>query len=208
MKRILIIILALFSLEMYSQNLTNLVIKFDLKEDMIKRDQLIEKRIKNNHYFDTMGELKRVHVYKFILSDSNVLPTRQDWLDGSILNFIKPQYIHVREKRFGIKKRYLDGYTYIVRQDGMWIANYCGYNLYLHNFGQMPQTLLNDEVFMFNASWDPQFQRSKNGTCIIVGEDKLYFWDEDRNGVGYLDDRDTCKQDFIIPSIVEYIFNK
>lgn len=208
MKKFLIIILTLFCIQTYSQSLTDLVMKFDLKEDMVKRDELLKRRIKNNHFFDTEGELKCVHVYQFEVTDPIVLPTRQNWLDGSILDYIKPKYIHVREKRFGRKKRYLDGYTFIVRKDGTWIANYRGYELYLHNFGRMPQALLNNDVFMFNASWDQQFQRSKTGTCIIVGEDKLYFWDDDWNELGYLDDGNSDKHDLKISSIEDYIFDE
>ena len=173
----LFIVFSIFCVEGLANDEIDMVQKLGIKEEVVKLDSLISRKVKKNHYLSQFGDLRHVHIFVLSFSDDEKIITKKNWLDYSFLDDLRPNYFRIRNKRFG--KKYLKTLTYLVDKNGYRISVFINGFFYMCA-SEMPKDLLNEEknLFMFLGSFDPQLKKIDSGYYIVLKDNKLYGFDD------------------------------
>ena len=180
-KAFLALVLYLCCIGVYAQATIDIVAKLGIKEDIEKLESLVARKVKNDDLLKDMENLRQIHVIKLKKSRNSRNLTRKEWMDYSFLDFLKPEYVKVREKVFGKKKKYLCARTYLVTSDGYRLDAYItGSKNFYSCASVMPKDLLsldkNDLIFM--SSFDPNLYRPNFSEYVVVKDNVLYGFDD------------------------------
>jgi hypothetical protein len=168
--------LLLCCLETGAQNTIDMVNKLGIKEDIEKLEKLVARKVNNDNFMRQFGELRQVHVFRLSMCHSGNTLTKNDWLNYSFLNYLKPNFVSIKEKIFGKKTRYLDAHTFLVSPDGYSIAVYVtGHKVFYLSAREMPKDLMTDDnLFIFMSSFDPCGCETNRSEYVVVKDNKLY----------------------------------
>lgn len=165
----------------YAQKTMDMVSKLGIKEDIEKLESLVVRRAKKKGLLKDYKNLRQIHVIILKKRCDGRNLTKKDWMDYSFLNFLEPEYVKVREKFWGKKKKYLYAYTFLVTSDKYRLDEYItGFKYFYSCAGVMPKDLLsldkNDLIFM--SSNDPNLYESNFREYVVVKDNVLYGFDD------------------------------
>ena len=183
-KAFLTFVLYLCCIGAYAQKPMGIVAKLGIKEDIEKLESLVVRRAKKKGLLKDYQNLRQIHVIKLKKRCDSRNLTRKDWMDYSFLNFLEPEYVKVREKFWGKRKKYLYAYTFLVTSDRYRLDEYTtGSNHFNSCASNMSKDLLsldkNDLIFM--SSFDPNLCKSNSSEYIVVKDNALYGFDDFSN---------------------------
>lgn len=180
-KTFLALVLYLCCIGVYAQKSMDIAAKLGIKEDIEKLESLVSRKVKNDNLLKDYENLRQIHVI-ILKKRRNSRPlTKKDWMDYSFLDFLEPEYVKVREKPFGEKRKYLRAYTYLVTSDRYRLATYItGSKTFYLCASDMPKDLLslgkNDLIFM--SSFDPNLCEYNFYEYVVVKDNVLYGFDD------------------------------
>lgn len=105
-KKILIqiIIMIVSCVNVCAQETIDMVEKFGLKNDIVKLEQYVLRKVRERgSYWNEIENLRQVHVFRFVKSNPFYKIKIQDWEDYSFLEHITPKYVEFRETVNGKK---------------------------------------------------------------------------------------------------------
>ena len=174
---LLAFVLYLFCIGVYAQETVDMVAKLGIKEDVEKLESLVARKVQKNTLLNQSGKLKQIHVFKLKICCDEKKITENEWLDYSFLNYLRPEYVRIKEKRFGFKKKYLHAYTYLVNADGYRLDVCIGGRFY-SCASVMPKELLSVDkngFIFFMSSLD---SRKTGYKYVVVKDNHLYGFDD------------------------------
>ena len=170
----------LLSTNATAQQLVNIVEKFDLQKDIEALDDYIDQRIQKDTFMTKFGSLRKVHIFEMERSDRKKILTKNEWFNGSFLNYLKPCYVKSPEKINGKKQRYLYAHTFLVDSMGISVAVYVTGDTNFYMDGRtFPQELCSEQnTFVFWGGWDFQLKNVAKSYYMIIRDNELYCFDE------------------------------
>ena len=161
-----------------AQETIDMVEKFGLKNDIVKLEQYVLRKVRERgSYWNEIENLRQVHVFRFVKSNPFYKIKIQDWEDYSFLEHITPKYVEFRETVNGKKYRLLDAYTYLVDKKNNMRIDVCktGHTPLYSCASEMPMELMHDENnFIIFSTFYGQFEQICTGQYIVVRNNKLY----------------------------------
>ena len=174
----------LLSTNATAQQVINIVEKFCLQKDIEELDDYIDQKIQEDTFMTKFSSLRKVHVFEMERLDRKKIFTVREWLNGSFLNYLKPCYVKIQDRKTGKKKWCLYSHTYLVDSRGVAVAVYpTGHGIFYLVGSTFPKELLSEQnTFMFWGGWDFQFNKVARVHYIIIRAGKLFcFHDWDAN---------------------------
>ena len=167
--------LHLCSIGVCAQDTIDMVAKLGIQDDIAKLESLVVRKMKKYDLSDDYRNYRLIHVFKLKICCDEKEITKKDWLDYSFLNYLKPEYVWIKEKRFGFRKKYLYTYTFLVNPKGYISDVFIGGRFYLCA-SDVPKDLLSNDnnIFIFMSGWLPSLHESKRDEYVVVKNNKLY----------------------------------
>ena len=167
--------LHLCSIGVCAQDTINMVAKLGIQDDIAKLESLVVRKMKKYDLLDDYRNYRLIHVFKLKICCDEKEVTKKEWLDYSFLNYLKPEYIKIKEKRFGFRKKYLHTCTFLVNSNGYRFDAFIGGRFYMCA-SDFPKDLLSSDknVFIFMSGFDPSLRESIRSEYVVVKDNKLY----------------------------------
>ena len=178
----------LLSTNATAQQVINIVEKFCLQKDIEELDDYIDQKIQEDTFMTKFSSLRKVHVFEMERLDRKKIFTVREWLNGSFLNYLKPCYVKIQDRKTGKKKWCLRASTFLVDSRGVAIAVYpTGHSIFYLVGSAFPKELLSEQnTFMFWGGWDFQFNKVAEVYHIIIRDNELYCFNEMKETQGLI----------------------
>ena len=176
-KLLIFIVLSCFQNLLHSQDTINMIDKLHIKNEFKELEDRIEYLVRKDKIVSKTEEIQQVHIFflkNTLFSIPNYKADKEEYLNGSFLQYLKPNYYKISPQRLWQKKKnYLDTSTYIMDIKGNLIATgdarlvsiaFASYSL-----------MIKTAKFLFEKKFDFVFYMGGiYGYFITIKEGKLY----------------------------------
>ena len=111
---------------LYSQDTINMIDKLHIKNEFKELEDRIEYLVRKAKIVNETEEIKQFHIFlsnNTLFGIPNYKADKEDYLNGSFLQFLKPNYYDIKPQGLFTKnKKYLQTYAYITDSKGELIA--------------------------------------------------------------------------------------
>ncbi|MCR5395320.1 MAG: hypothetical protein K6E86_08000 [Bacteroidales bacterium] len=181
LKAFLALVLHLCYIGVFAQAPIDMAAKLGIKEDIEKLDSLVVRKLKKDNLLKDFDNLRQIHVIILRKRRNSRNLTKKDWMDYSFLDFLEPEYVKVREKKIGKKKKYLYALTFLFTLDGHRLEEYTtGLNYFNLCASDMPKDLLSLDKndLIFTSSFDPNLYELNKREYVVIKDNVLYGFED------------------------------
>ena len=176
-KLLIFIVLSCFQNLLHSQDTINMIDKLHIKNEFKELEDRIEYLVRKDKIVSKTEEIQQFHIFflkNTLFSIPNYKADKEEYLNGSFLQYLKPNYYKISPQRLWQKREnYLDTSTYIIDIKGNLIAigdarlvsiAFASYSL-----------MIKTAKFLFEKKFDFVFYMGGiYGYFITIKEGKLY----------------------------------
>ena len=176
-KLLIFIVLSCFQNLLHSQDTINMIDRLHIKRELKELEGRIEYLVRKDKIVNENEEIQQFHIFflkNTLFSIPNYKADKEEYLNGSFLQYLKPNYYKISPQRLWQKrKNYLDTSTYIIDIKGNLIATgdarlvsiaFASYSL-----------MIKTAKFLFEKKFDFVFYMGGiYGYFIAIKESKLY----------------------------------
>jgi len=162
---------------LYSQDTINMIDKLHIKNEFKELEDRIEYLVRKDKIVSKTEEIQQFHIFflkNTLFSIPNYKADKEEYLNGSFLQYLKPNYYKISPQRLWQKKKnYLDTSTYIMDIKGNLIAT-ADASLVSIAFASY-SLMIKTAKFLFEKKFDFVFYMGGiYGYFITIKEGKLY----------------------------------
>ena len=125
-KLLIFIVLSCFQNLLHSQDTINMIDRLHIKRELKELEGRIEYLVRKDKIVSKTEEIQQFHIFflkNTLFSIPNYKADKEEYLNGSFLQYLKPNYYKISPQRLWQKrKNYLDTSTYIMDIKGNLIA--------------------------------------------------------------------------------------
>ena len=125
-KLLIFIVLSCFQNLLHSQDTINMIDRLHIKRELKELEGRIEYLVRKDKIVSKTEEIQQFHIFflkNTLFSIPNYKADKEEYLNGSFLQYLKPNYYKISPQRLWQKKKnYLDTSTYIMDIKGNLIA--------------------------------------------------------------------------------------
>ena len=176
-KLLIFIVLSCFQNLLHSQDTINMIDRLHIKRELKELEGRIEYLVRKAKIVNENEEIQQFHIFflkNTLFSIPNYKADKEEYLNGSFLQYLKPNYYKINPQRLWQKRKdYLDTSTYIMDIKGNLIATgdarlvsiaFASYSL-----------MIKTAKFLFEKKFDFVFYMGGiYGYFIAIKESKLY----------------------------------
>ena len=172
---------------LYSQDTINMIDKLHIKNEFKELEDRIEYLVRKAKIVNETEEIKQFHIFlsnNTLFDIPNYKADKEDYLNGSFLQFLKPNYYDIKPQGlFKKNKKYLQTYAYITNSKGELIAT--GDVRFVSNsraYKSYP-TEIEFAKLLFDKKFDFMFSMGILSHYICIKDNKLYVISNFWNGI-------------------------
>ncbi len=176
-KLLIFIVLSCFQNLLHSQDTINMIDRLHIKRELKELEGRIEYLVRKDKIVSKTEEIQQFHIFflkNTLFSIPNYKADKEEYLNGSFLQYLKPNYYKISPQRLWQKKKnYLDTSTYIMDIKGNLIAT-ADASLVSIAFASY-SLMIKTAKFLFEKKFDFVFYMGGiYGYFITIKEGKLY----------------------------------
>ena len=172
---------------LYSQDTINMIDRLHIKNEFKELEDRIEYLVRKAKIVNETEEIKQFHIFlsnNTLFGIPNYKADKEEYLNGSFLQYLKPNYYKISPKRLWQKrKNYLDTSTYIMdikgnliaTGDARFVSNSRAYKSY--------STEIEFAKLLFDKKFDFMFSMGILTHYICIKDNKLYVISNFWNGI-------------------------
>ena len=163
---------------LYSQDTINMIDRLHIKNEFKELEDRIEYLVRKAKIVNETEEIKQFHIFlsnNTLFGIPNYKADKEDYLNGSFLQFLKPNYYDIKPQGlFKKNKKYLQTYAYITNSKGELIAT--GDARFVSNSRAYKSFLPKNELakFLFDKKFDFMFSMGILSHYICIKDNILY----------------------------------
>ena len=172
---------------LYSQDTINMIDKLHIKNEFKELEDRIEYLVRKAKIVNETEEIKQFHIFlsnNTLFDIPNYKADKEDYLNGSFLQFLKPNYYDIKPQGlFKKNKKYLQTYAYITNSKGELIAT--GDVRFVSNsraYKSHPREIEFAKL-LFDKKFDFMFSMGILSHYICIKDNKLYVISNFWNGI-------------------------
>ena len=176
-KLLIFIVLSCFQNLLHSQDTINMIDRLHIKRELKELEGRIEYLVRKAKIVNETEEIQQFHIFflrNTLFAIPNYKADKEEYLNGSFLQYLKPNYYKISPQRLWQKKKnYLDTSTYIMDIKGNLIAT-ADASLVSIAFASY-SLMIKTAKFLFEKKFDFVFYMGGiYGYFITIKEGKLY----------------------------------
>ena len=191
-KLLIFIVLSCFQNLLHSQDTINMIDRLHIKRELKELEGRIEYLVRKDKIVSKTEEIQQFHIFflkNTLFSIPNYKADKEEYLNGSFLQYLKPNYYKISPQRLWQKKKnYLDTSTYIMDIKGNLIATadaslvsiaFASYSLMIKTAKFLFEKKF-DFVFYMGGIYGYFITIKKSKLCVIStfgGEIEVYEWE-------------------------------
>lgn len=163
---------------LYSQDTINMIDRLHIKNEFKELEDRIEYLVRKAKIVNETEEIKQFHIFlsnNILFSIPNYKADEEEYLDGSFLYYLKPNYYDIKPQGlFKKRKKYLKTYAYITNGKGELIAT--GDTRFISNSRAYKSYFPDIEFakFLFDKKFDFMFSMGILSHYICIKDNILY----------------------------------